>query len=238
MGNTNTAPQDYITSFMPRICSISTPMSDIRTELNSNKHKRPKHKSIKSTKSKSRIKKREKINRKIVPIRKKRVEKELSNIKSCIRKSNNRDSLSKSDTYSLSYAEGYITTSTVSTRSNTVVTNNYIHNYKIYNEAPPLWKQSASIPEVYRDDASLILDTLRVEKERVSGEHWLDTYSLDTLYIRNDFDYKWLICKIIQMNDNSVCIYNNISNQYEWIYKRSSKIKPHPSYINNDDENE
>ena len=71
---------------------------------------------------------------------------------------------------------------------------------------------------------------MQSEKERESGGHWLDRYDIDTLHVRNDFDQQWNICKIIQINSDSVCIINNTNNEYEWIDKRSSKIRPHPKY--------
>ena len=108
---------------------------------------------------------------------------------------------------------------------------NIDHNHQnVPHQSPPLWSISASIPEIYRDDASLILHQLRREKERASGEHWLDRYEFDSVHVRNDFDNQWNISSIIRVNSDSVCILNNNNHEYEWFDKRSSKLRPHPNY--------
>ena len=95
----------------------------------------------------------------------------------------------------------------------------------------------------YQDDASLILQqiqsTKRAEEEqRVShiistkmDSDWFDRYAMDSLYVRNDLNTEWKLRRIIQMNAESVCIFNEEEHQFEWIDKRSSKIRPHPAHL-------
>ena len=85
----------------------------------------------------------------------------------------------------------------------------------------------------YVDYAKLLLLSLKEEEERESSKilnGWLDEYKLDYLQIRNEFDNDWITTRIIKRKKNQICIWNTTKNQYEWVNKRSSKLRPHKDH--------
>merc|ERR1719295_1494269 len=125
-----------------------------------------------------------------------------------------------------------------------------LSSFDLFAESPgpaSIVYDHAFITDEYQDDASLILDhidhiTREAEDERVSrtklARDWFDEYTMDSMnyvFVKNDVGSTWKLRRVIQINEESVCIFNEEDHRFEYIDKRSSKVRPHPAYLKMND---
>merc|ERR1719385_259283 len=55
--------------------------------------------------------------------------------------------------------------------------------------------------------------------------------SMNYVFVKNDVGSTWKLRRVIQINEESVCIFNEEDHRFEYIDKRSSKVRPHPAYL-------